>query len=139
MLALIDDLKFDIKDTSFEKIRRTLSYNFSTNQRLGNFNSYQSNGRHEEHLEITGTLIAKSQRQLKDFEAMAANKQPVLFVTDGNVKTVLILSINEELSNFLNTGQFLKQTYTMTLQVVGDGYFFENKGINSYGLFKGNL
>lgn len=120
MLGLIGDYKFEINDTSFESLKSTLNFRFSANQRLGNFDSFQSSGKHEETIEIKGTLIVKSQSQLKKFEIMAKAKQPVTFVTDDMIKTILIFSLEKEKNTFLKDGKFLKQTYTIILQVVGE-------------------
>ena len=120
MIALIDDFKFEINNTNIDKIKSTLNFNFTTNNRLGNFDNYQATGRFEEKLEIDGILIAKSQTQLKEFEDMAKLKQPVTFTTDDIIKTVLIFNLEREKSNFLKDGAFVKQSYKIVLQVVGD-------------------
>ena len=126
MLGMIGDYKFEINDTNFEKIKKSLNIRFSSHQRLGNFDSYQKSGKHEENIELKGTLIVKSQKQLKQFEAMAKLGLPVTFVTDSSIKAILIFSIETEQENFLKDGKFLKQDYTVILQVVGDGFSYEN-------------
>jgi phage protein U len=122
VLALIGDFKFEINDTNIDKIKSTLNFNFKTNHRLGNFDGYQATGMYEEGLELDGVLIAKSQKQLLEFETMAKLKLPVTFVTDNVIKTILIFRLEREKSNFLKDGAFIKQSYKMVLQVVGDGF-----------------
>lgn len=122
MLALIGDFKFEINDTNIDKIKSTLNFNFKTNHRLGNFDGYQTTGMYEESIELDGVLIAKSQKQLLEFEAMAKAKLPVTFVTDYVIQTVLIFNLEREKSNFLKDGAFIRQTYKIVLQVVGDGF-----------------
>jgi phage protein U len=77
---------------------------------------------YEESIELDGVLIAKSQKQLLEFEAMAKAKLPVTFVTDYVIQTVLIFNLEREKSNFLKDGAFIRQTYKIVLQVVGDGF-----------------
>jgi phage protein U len=122
VLALIGDFKFEINDTNIDKIKSTLNFNFKTNHRLGNFDEYQATGMYEEKLELDGILIAKSQKQLLEFETMAKLKLTVTFVTDDVIKTILIFRLEKEKSNFLKDGAFIKQSYKMVLQVVGDGF-----------------
>ena len=104
MLAKIDEYTFEINETSFEKIKRTIDFRFNTNQRLGNFDSWQNRGKYEEVIEINGTLIAKSQDQLKAFEQMARKKLPVtLAFTNGTCSTIIILKLEIEQSTFLQS------------------------------------
>lgn len=127
MLAQIEDYLFEINDTNFDKLKRSIKFNFTANKRLGNFDSWQSVGKYEETISIDGTLIAKSQNQLKDFEQMARKKLPITMAfTNGTCLTVIILDLDIEQSNFLNDGAFLKQTYKINLGVVGDGFRYEN-------------
>jgi len=120
LLALIGDFKFEINDTDFDKIKSTMNFGFSANKRLCNFDGYQAVGLYEENIEINGTLIAKSQKQLGKFEDLAKQKTPVTFVTNESIQTVLILSLEKERTFFLQDGAFTKQAYKIVLQVVGD-------------------
>jgi phage protein U len=125
VLAQIDDFIFDINDTSFDNFKRTISYRFNTNQRLGNFDSWQSSGKHEETIEIKGKLIVQSQSQFRQFEIMAQAKLPrTLAFTDGTCKTVIILGLELDRSGFLKDGAFLKQAFKIDIAVVGDGFSF---------------
>jgi len=121
MQAKIGDFLFDLNDTNLDKIKRSLSFGYATNQRLGNFNSYQAIGAYEESVEFNGTLIAKSINQLKDFETMAKEKQEAtLALGTGQVMTIIILNLDLERDSFLRDGAFLKQTYKISLQRVGN-------------------
>ncbi|WP_164967636.1 phage tail protein [Arcobacter sp. CECT 8985] len=121
MLALIGDFKFDINTTNFEKLKRSISFGFVKHTRVGNFDSYQAIGEYEEKIDIEGTLIAKSQKQLRDFELLGRKKEPVtLVLPDGTAKTIIIMDLEEDKSSFLRSGEFLKQVYKTSLQVVED-------------------
>jgi len=121
MLAQIGDYIFEINGTSFESLERTLSFKFATHERLGNFNLYQDIGKYEDSISIKGTLIVKKQSQLDNFETMATKKLPVTMVfVNGVAFSVLILEIKRVMNSFLKDGLFLKQTYTIALQVVND-------------------
>lgn len=123
MLAQIGDYLFEINKTNFDKLKRSLNFNFTSTQRLGNFSSWQSVGKYEETINIDGTLIAKSQEQLKAFELMARDKKPLTMAfTNGTCLTVLILSLELDQSSFLKDGAFLRQIYKISLGVVGDGF-----------------
>ena len=127
MLAQIGDYIFEINDTNFDKLKRSINFNFTSSQRLGNFDSWQSVGKYEETIDIDGTLIAKSQTILKSFEYMAREKKPVTMVfSNGTCLTVIILDLKIDQSSFLKDGAFLKQTYKIKLGVVGDGFKYEN-------------
>lgn len=121
MLILIGDFNFDINDTSFEKFESDIEYRFSKSERINNFDVYQAVGKFEENITIDGTLIAKSQSQLKKFEQMAEKKEEQLLVlNDGIAKNILILGLNKKRSSFLKDGMFLKQEYSIKLIVVND-------------------
>jgi len=121
LLALIGDFRFDINATNFEKLKRSISFGYVKHARVGNFDSYQAIGEYEEKIDIDGTLIVKSQSQLRDFELLGRNKKPVtLVLPDGTAKTIIIMDLEEDKSSFLQTGEFLKQVYKTTLQVVED-------------------
>lgn len=123
MLAQIGDYLFEINQTNFDKLKRSINFNFTSTQRLGNFSSWQSVGKYEETINIDGTLIAKSQEQLKAFELMARDKKPLTMAfTNGTCLTVLILNLELDQSAFLKDGAFLRQTYKISLGVVGDGF-----------------
>jgi phage protein U len=130
VLAQIDDFIFDlnsINGTNFENFKRTITYRFSSTQLLGNHDSHKPSGLHEESIEIKGTLIAKSQNQLKDFEKMAEEKLPrTLVFGDGTCKTILILGLELDRSSFLKDGAFIKQVFKIDIVVDMDGYSFEN-------------
>lgn len=127
MLAQIGDYLFEVNNTSFDKLKRKVSFGFTAQKRLGNFDGWQDVGKYEETIDINGTLIAKSQTQLKDFELMAREKQPVTMAfTNGTCLTVIILDLEAEQNSFLKDGAFLRQTYKIGLAVVGDGFRYEN-------------
>lgn len=121
MLALIGDFKFNINDTNFEKLKRSIEFKYAKHERVGNFDSYQDIGKYEEKIELEGTLIVKSQKQLNDFEMLGRSKKPqTLVLGDGTARTIIIMNLEEDKSSFLNDGTFLQQTYKTTLQVVED-------------------
>lgn len=119
MLAMIDDFEFDVHKTSLDDIDSKIEYSFATHQNLAGFDTYQNTGKHEEQITIKGTLICKSQRQLEQFEKIAARKKEVtLAFSSGKAFDILIFGINKKRNNFLNTGEFLKQDYDIALRVV---------------------
>ena len=119
MLAMIDDFEFDVKETLLDDISSKIDYSFATHQNLGGFDTYQNTGMFEEEITIKGTLICKSQKQLDDFEKIAARKKSVtLAFSSGKALEIIILSLGKKRNNFLNTGEFLKQDYDIFLKVV---------------------
>lgn len=119
MLAEIGNFKFEINETAYEKLSRSINYKFNSTQRLGSFDNWQSVGKYEETINLEGTLILKSQEQLKDFETMAKEKKVQRFGTAKISKQVIILNLELDRSNFLNDGQFLKQSFKISMAVVG--------------------
>ena len=54
---------------------------------------------------------------------MARDKKPLTMAfTNGTCLTVLILNLELDQSSFLKDGAFLRQTYKISLGVVGDGF-----------------
>ena len=120
MLAIIDDFEFDVKNTNYDEFSSSLSFSYASHENLGGFNTYQNTGMYEEQITLKGTLICKSQRQLDDFEKVGKSKREVtLAFSNGKAFDVLILGLNKKRGSFLNTGEFLKQDYDISLQVVG--------------------
>lgn len=120
MLAMIDDYEFDITKTNYDEFSSSMSFSFATHENIGGFNTYQNTGMYEEEITLKGTLICKSQRQLDDFEKIGKNKKAVtLAFSNGKAFDILILNLNKKRSNFLDTGEFLKQEYDISLQIVG--------------------
>ncbi len=121
MQAKIGDFLFDLNGTNLDKLKRSLSFGYATNKRLGNHNSYQAIGAWEEKVEFNGTLIAKSIKQMSDFEVSAKLKEETtLALGSGEVMKVVILSLELERDSFLKDGAFLKQTYKIELQRISD-------------------
>jgi uncharacterized protein len=120
MLCTIDSYMFDLNGTNFEALKRSVNFNFSSVARVGNFNAYQSVGKYEEEISIEGSLIAKSQSQIKKFELMAQKKeQHILAFTDGTYKKVIIKALEVDKSLFIPGGASIRQDYRITLSVVG--------------------
>lgn len=122
MLAQIEDFTFEIKDTAYDKLNRRLTFRYGVIQRIGNFDLFQNAGKHEEDITIEGILICKSQDQIKAFEDMAKEKKArTMSFSNGRCKTVVIMNIDIEQSNFLKTGEFLRQSFRAFLAVDGNG------------------
>lgn len=120
MLCSIGDFKFEINKTSFDEYQSKINFNFAIHENLGTFNSYQSIGKYEQSDTLRGTLIAKSQKQLNDFETMAKKKEvETIAFLNGDVYSIIILSLEKTRTIFLKTGEFLKQDYLIELKVVG--------------------
>ena len=120
-MFLIGDFKFEIDNTRYEELTQKISFGFATHETVGSFNEYQSIGKWEESHTIVGTLICKKQTQFKDFEDMAKKKESqTLSLANGEVSTVLITEFEKIKNSFLKSGEFLKQSYTIQLQRVGE-------------------
>ena len=129
MLAMIDFFYFDIDDTDYETLKSSTDFKYARHERLGNFDSFQAVGKYEESITIEGVLIVKKQQQLKEFELLGKMKtQHILTLPDGTCKSIVILNIETAKSNYLKSGEFLRQDYTLSLAVVGDGFGFDLVG-----------
>ena len=121
MLAIIGDFEFKVDATSFDELQSRITFNFATHENLGGFNTYQSVGKHEQSDTLNGNLIAKSQKQLNDFESMAKDKEKqTIAFANGSAYSIIIMSIDKSKKNFLRSGEFLEQSYAIKLQVVGE-------------------
>lgn len=120
MLAIIGDFEFKVNATSFDNFQSKTTFNFATHENLGGFNTYQNVGKYEQADSLSGTLIAKSQKQLNEFESMAKEKlEQTIAFANGSAYLVLIMSISKTKKNFLQSGEFIEQAYSIELQVVG--------------------
>jgi len=121
MLALIGDFEFTVEETSFDTFNTSITYEFTTIEKIGKHNGYQDLGKYEQRDTISGELIVKSQRALDEFENMAAKKEPItISFSTGVAYTVLIFTIQKSKKNFLRDGAFLKQSYSIELAKVGE-------------------
>lgn len=119
MLAKIDDFTFEVTNASYNSLKRSMDYRFNAQQRISNHDYFQDISKYEESIELKGVLLLKSQSQLKDLEDMAKEKKERLLVfTNGTCKTVIILTLELEQSNFLKDGAFLKQSFKINLAVI---------------------
>jgi len=122
MLAQIGDFTFKVNDTAYDSFKRSIKYKYSTMQRIGTFDDYQSVGKYEESIELNGILITKSQSQLDAFEKIAQDKKAkTLAFANGRCESVIITSLEMDRSSFLKDGAFLKQSFKIGLKVVGGG------------------
>jgi phage protein U len=120
MLCLIGDFQFTVDGTSYDSFTSNITYPFATNERIGDYDSYQSVGKEEQKDSIAGVLIAKSMRALDDFEKMAAKKEAVTIAfSTGAAYSVLIFSISKTKNLFLKDGAYVKQSYSIELVKVG--------------------
>lgn len=130
MLALIDFFEFDIHGTDLEALISNTYFKYARHERLGNFDTFQNVGQYEEDITLNGTLICKSQQQLREFEFLAKLKtNHILTLPDGTCKTILTNDIQKNKSNFLKSGEFLRQEYSISLTVVGAGLSLDLVGL----------
>lgn len=119
MLMMIGQFKFEINKTDFEELETTLTFDYAELEKIGAHSSFQAVGKYKQEDSIKGELICKSQSQLKAFADMAKQMKPqTLALPTGEAYTVLIFSIRKTKKNFLKTGEFLKQSYSISLKRV---------------------
>lgn len=121
MLLMIGNFKFEVNETDFDEYKSKLTFGYVTHENFGSYNSYQATGKFEQEDSLKGTLICKSQTQLKAFEDMGKRMEAqTLASSNGEAYSVLIFSVEKTKSNFLKSGEFLRQSYSINLQRIGE-------------------
>ncbi len=121
MLCDLGGFLFEIGEVEFEKLNRSLKFNFAKIERIGNNPTYQAIKGYEESFSLEGKLIAKSNSSLKKLEDIAKKKLPVrLTLGSGESLMVLIDSIGEARSMFLKDGHYVKNDFKIALKAYYD-------------------
>ncbi len=121
MLCSLGGFLFKIGKTEFERLNRSLKFNYAKRDRLGNNPTYHAIRGYEEEFEIEGRLIAKSNSSLKKLEDIAKRKTPVrLTLGSGESLKVVIEGINEARSLFLKDGHYTKNSFKIKLKAYYD-------------------
>jgi len=121
MLCDLGGFTFEVNKTEFEKLNRSLKFNYAKRDRIGNNPTYQAIKRYEEEFNIEGKLIAKSNSSLKQLEDIAKKKLPVrLTLGSGESLMVIIESISEARTLFLRDGHYIKNDFKVKLKAYYD-------------------
>lgn len=122
-MAMIDYFHFNLSNTDFERLSRTLNFSFAEIQKAQNYEGSQSVGKDTEEITISGSLttIRSGLRPLADLETIAKRKESVPFVMGygdilGDFK---ITKISEDRSVFLEDGKSVMVEFTIDLKRVG--------------------
>ncbi|MGB5793983.1 phage tail protein [Poseidonibacter sp.] len=117
MLGMIDDFKFKMNKVEFDSISHEIKFEYAQTKRIGNHEKLQAVGKSEESFTFSGTLILKKVSSFDDLEKIANRQLPVvLSFTNKASINVVILSIKRDMSIFLNTGEFIKQGFSIQLR-----------------------
>ena len=124
MMAL-GGFRFSIPTAAYNDFRRSTSWRWPSQPRVGRAPAKQYVGPGEDSLELGGVIYPHYQGGLKQIDAMReqANTGEPLMLVDGlgNVwGKWCILSIEETQKRFLNNGAPLKKTFRLRLQAYGE-------------------
>ena len=121
MLCSLGDFIFEIGEVEFERLNKTIKFNFSKIDRIGLNPTYQNTKGYEESFTLAGKLIQKSNSSLKKLEDIAKKKQAIrLTLGSGESLKVLIDSITEARTMFLKDGHYVKNDFKLTLKAYYD-------------------
>jgi phage protein U len=121
MLCDLGGFTFEINKTEFEKLNKTITFNYAKRERVGNNPTLQAIKGYEEEFNVAGKLIKKSNSTLKKLEDIAKKKKPVrLTLGSGESLKVVIESINEARSLFLKSGHYTKNDFQVKLKAYYD-------------------
>ena len=121
MLCDLGGFTFEVGKTEFEKLNRSLKFNYAKRERIGNNPTFQAVKGYEEAFNLEGKLIAKSNSSLKKLEDIAKKKLPVrLTLGSGESLKVIIESISEARSMFLKDGHYVKNDFKLQLKAFYD-------------------
>ena len=121
MLCDLGGFVFEVKKADFEKLNKTIKFNYAKKDKVAFNPTYQAINGFEEDFQISGKLIKKSNNTLKKLEDIAKKKKPVrLTLGSGESLKVLIETINENRSLFLKDGHYLKNDFSIKLKAFYD-------------------
>lgn len=117
MLAKIGSFVFDLNNKDIASISHQISIGWNKQNRLGNHQYTQKDGKWEEGISFSGKLILKSVNILKDFEDMAKDGKPVrMTLGTGESFKIVIESVSRTKSGFFKDGKFRYQEYSISMQ-----------------------
>ena len=116
MLGMIDSFKFEQTKTEFNAISHEIEYNWSESHRIGNHPKLQNVGKSNERLTFSGTLILQKTSSFDELEEIASKGKPVTLSFVSGTFLVVIKRISKNQDSFLNTGEFIKQGFSISIQ-----------------------
>ncbi len=121
MLCQLDNFQFETNQTDLTQINSETEYTFERNQTINSFDVVTPVGQYNQKHTLTGILIRKSIHTLEALERIAERKKPVTLTFDsGNAYQVIITSIRQNKSLFLNNGVHLKNDFEVGLERVDE-------------------
>ncbi len=116
MLGLLDDFKFEMTKKEFDSISHEIVFGYADSKRIGNNPKSQAVGKSDESFSFSGTLLMQKIDSFDDLVQIAERKEPVnLSFVDGSI-LVTIRSIKKDMTNFLKTGEYIKQGFNIELK-----------------------
>ncbi len=120
-LFKLGNFHFTLNGASLDAFTRDYEFKWSEENRKGNTPTYQAAGKWSEKIELKGVVFTaingNGLKVVDEIVTLAKKMKPVsLTQSTGTIYgKFVILSINEERSSFFQTGEFLKQTYSLKL------------------------
>lgn len=116
MLAMIDTFRFEMTKKEFDSISHEFVFGYADSKRIGNNPKSQAVGKSEESFSFSGTLILQRVDSFDELVQIAERKEPVnLSSVEGSI-LVTIRSIKKDMTNFLKTGEYIKQGFNIELK-----------------------
>ena len=117
MLGMIDKFKFEMNKNQLDAISHVIDFTWAESKRIGNNPKYQAVGKSIENFTFSGTLIMQKVTAVDELIVIAEKKEPVIltFINASSIQ-VIIENISMNKSLFLNSGEFLKQEFTVKIK-----------------------
>jgi len=117
MLGMIDTFEFEMNKNQLDSISHMIDFDYAESKRLGNHPKLQAVGKSSESFTFAGTLIMQKVTALDELKKIGEAKKPVvLSFVNASAIQVVIKSIRMDKSDFLRSGEFLKQGFTVELR-----------------------
>ncbi len=121
MLCQLDSFQFETNQTDLTQVNTENEYTFERTQTMSSFDVVTPIGQYTQKHSLTGALIRKSIYTLEALERIAERKRPVTLTFDsGKAYQVIITSIRQNKSLFLNNGVHLKNDFEVLLEQVNE-------------------
>lgn len=121
-MAMIGSFAFTLAKKDFDRLSRTLNFNFAEIQKAQDYEGSQSVGKDTEEITVSGSLTTTRSglKPMQELETIAKKKEAVSFIMGyGEVLgDFRITKISEDRSVFLDDGRSVKVEFSIDLKKV---------------------
>lgn len=121
MMMALGDFRFRVNTAAYQTMKQTSSYNWTSQNRIGDAPLHQSTGKGTETIELEGIILPHYRggfSQIRSMRSLASQMQPLTLVS-GNGDVLgqwMIKQVEETQSIFNSSGMAQKMTFRLQLE-----------------------